>query len=102
MKQALLIFFVSCATIVFAQKNDKVPIPSKIPNKAQKQMIARKYGMFIHFGINTFHDQEWSSVTNTKKREMNMPCTFLPAGKITVTSKSVLNAKLTASGDQAV
>ncbi|MEE1232179.1 MAG: alpha-L-fucosidase, partial [Phocaeicola sp.] len=27
---------------------------------AQQQQIARKYGMFIHFGINTFHDEEWT------------------------------------------
>lgn len=37
-----------------------VPIPSKVPNEAQKKMIARKYGMFIHFGINTFQDLEWT------------------------------------------
>ena len=28
--------------------------------KYQKDQIKRKYGMFIHFGINTFHDVEWS------------------------------------------
>lgn len=35
-----------------------VPIPSENPSKYQKQQIKRKYGMFIHFGINTFHDVE--------------------------------------------
>lgn len=36
------------------------PIPSEKPNKFQQAQIARKYGMFIHFGINTFHDEEWT------------------------------------------
>ena len=26
----------------------------------QLEQIKRKYGMFIHFGINTFYDQEWT------------------------------------------
>ena len=37
-----------------------LPKPATTPNKAQQKQIARKYGMFIHFGINTFHDQEWT------------------------------------------
>ncbi|RPD38495.1 calcium:sodium exchange protein [Chitinophaga barathri] len=39
------------------------PVPSSVPNEAQKKQIERKYGMFIHFGINTFHDQEWTDGT---------------------------------------
>lgn len=37
-----------------------MPVPSHQPSEAQKKQIERKYGMFIHFGINTFHDQEWT------------------------------------------
>lgn len=37
-----------------------LPDPSTVPNAAQKKQMARKYGMFIHFGINTFNDTEWS------------------------------------------
>lgn len=34
--------------------------PATKPNSAQQAMIDRGYGMFIHFGINTFNDTEWS------------------------------------------
>lgn len=37
-----------------------LPQPSVRPSQAQQEQIARKYGMFIHFGINTFHDEEWT------------------------------------------
>ena len=30
------------------------------PDALQKSFISRGYGMFIHFGINTFNDIEWS------------------------------------------
>lgn len=42
---------------VFAQKII-LPQPGNSPSKAQQKQIDRKYGMFIHFGINTFHDEE--------------------------------------------
>lgn len=35
-------------------------LPGTAPNKNQQAQIDRKYGMFIHFGINTFNDTEWS------------------------------------------
>lgn len=34
--------------------------PSLVPNEHQKAQIARKFGMFLHFGINTFNNIEWS------------------------------------------
>ena len=43
-----------------AQTSIYSPQSSKKPSKYQKQQIKRKYGMFIHFGINTFNDVEWS------------------------------------------
>ncbi len=36
------------------------PVPSAYPSLWQSEQIARKYGMFIHFGINTFHNEEWT------------------------------------------
>lgn len=44
-----------------AQEDVNYPIPSTTPNKAQLKQIKRKYGMFIHFGINTFNNVEWSN-----------------------------------------
>lgn len=35
-------------------------LPSTLPNEEQKAQIDRAYGMFIHFGINTFNNTEWS------------------------------------------
>lgn len=49
-----------CTNISFAQKGIDSPIPSTKPGKYQKEQIKRKYGMFIHFGINTFHNEEWT------------------------------------------
>jgi alpha-L-fucosidase len=48
------------ATTLSAQKDAEAPVPSNKPNKYQKEQIRRKYGMFIHFGINTFHNEEWT------------------------------------------
>lgn len=38
-------------------------IPSLLPDANQSAMINRQYGMFIHFGINTFSGQEWTDGT---------------------------------------
>src|SRR6185437_11855455 len=43
--------------VVWAQPE---PRPSNGPSKTQLAQIGRKYGMFIHFGINTFCDEEWT------------------------------------------
>lgn len=35
--------------------------PSLVPTDGQKAQIERRFGMFIHFGINTFNNVEWSN-----------------------------------------
>lgn len=35
-------------------------IPALVPNEYQKAHIERRFGMFIHFGVNTFGNTEWS------------------------------------------
>ena len=41
----------------------QIIVPATQPNKTQQLLIDRGYGMFIHFGINTFADVEWSDGT---------------------------------------
>ena len=40
-----------------------IQMPSSVPTPVQQKQIDRKYGMFLHFGINTFHNKEWSDGT---------------------------------------
>lgn len=59
----LFMLILLCAPfLAHAQQKQKLilPLPSTAPSVAQQEQIARKYGMFIHFGINTFHDEEWT------------------------------------------
>jgi len=55
----LLMVFLS-NDLLFSQKVFKEPRPSTKPNVYQLAQIKRKYGMFIHFGVNTFYDEEWT------------------------------------------
>ena len=38
-------------------------VPTDCPNQTQLEMQKRGYGMFIHFGVNTFDEKEWSDGT---------------------------------------
>lgn len=51
---SFLIFSIQCKAQLLA------PAPSLKPSNGQLKQIERKYGMFIHFGINTFHNMEWT------------------------------------------
>ena len=37
--------------------------PAEEPNQTQRELIERGYGMFVHFGVNTFSGDEWSDGT---------------------------------------
>lgn len=58
----LISFLISflVVNLLMAQPGMDAPIPSVKPSKYQKQQIQRKYGMFLHFGINTFQNEEWT------------------------------------------
>lgn len=57
----ILIIFNFCT--IPDKSNDILPVPSTKPSKGHQMMIDRQYGMFIHFGINTFHNHEWTDGT---------------------------------------
>ena len=57
---SILLFLLFISVHTYAQPQLTEPIPSLKPGKYQKNQIKRKYGMFIHFGINTFHNEEWT------------------------------------------
>lgn len=40
--------------------NAQIIKPQSRPNKTQRLLIDRGYGMFVHFGVNTFVNLEWS------------------------------------------
>ena len=56
-------FIVMFSVIVVAHPGIDAPVASIKPGKHQKQQIKRKYGMFIHFGMNTFHNAELTDGT---------------------------------------
>ncbi len=54
-------FTILLLALLFCGNLSAQPVtPSDKPNKTQQLLIDRGYGMFIHFGVNTFTDQEWS------------------------------------------
>jgi len=42
-------------------QSERITMDEPLPDKAQKAWMDLKFGMFIHFGINTFYDTEWSN-----------------------------------------
>lgn len=47
----------------WAWTNDSFPLLETEPTPAQKAWMNLGFGMFIHFGINTYYDLEWSDGT---------------------------------------
>jgi alpha-L-fucosidase len=56
----LFLFSLFVNNALLSQSIIKEPLPSNEPSYYQQEQIKRKYGMFIHFGINSFHDEEWT------------------------------------------
>jgi alpha-L-fucosidase len=54
---------VSAQKTSLANPENQYITPSDKPNKTQLLQIKRAYGMFMHFGINTFSGDEWSDGT---------------------------------------
>lgn len=61
MRKRLSITFLM--TLAFNCCIAQLMVPATKPSPAQQAMIKRGYGMFIHFGINTFNNTEWSDGT---------------------------------------
>lgn len=54
--------FLSCLWCTLDLQAQEIT-PSTTPNATQQAMMERGYGMFIHFGVNTFSGDEWSDGT---------------------------------------
>lgn len=70
-----IILLLSCLAVYqwgFSQKIE----PATNPNNTQLKMEERGYGMFIHFGINTFGETEWSdgSISVNKYNPTELDC----------------------------
>lgn len=59
----LALLCMSCFLLMNNWVKGQEIVPSDMPNTTQKGMLERGYGMFIHFGINTFAETEWSDGT---------------------------------------
>ena len=57
MKTAIFLIALFCLVVpVRAQEIQ----PGTRPDKTQRELLKRGYGMFIHYGMNTFLDKDWS------------------------------------------
>ena len=65
MKQTFVTFlFLSLSLQLLWGQEQILPVPSTQPSPAQQKQIARKYGMFIHFGIILFMIRNGQMVRN--------------------------------------
>lgn len=60
MKKILLLF---CVAAMFGAMSCSTKERAVSPTPGQKAMIERKYGMFLHYGMNTYLNAEWSDGT---------------------------------------
>lgn len=60
MNKLLTLFLLSISVISCVTTQDKTPAPTP----GQQAMTDRKYGMFLHFGMNTYLNKQWSDGTD--------------------------------------
>ncbi len=60
MRNYVLIFLILLGSFATAQVSEK---PAVQPTSTQQAWMNLGFGMFIHFGINTYYDKEWSDGT---------------------------------------
>jgi alpha-L-fucosidase len=70
MKTVISLILTLISLFVFSQT------PTREMTRLQKSQIERGYGMFIHFGINTFNEIEWSkgNLPATSYNPTNLDC----------------------------
>lgn len=61
--QLALAALLCCKAVGVGAQDGIMLQPADKPNKVQKALMKRQYGMFIHFGVNTFTNDEWSDGT---------------------------------------
>jgi alpha-L-fucosidase len=66
-RDLLVVTIVSWAALGVSVSYGDEPGVSELPNSHQKAQITRRYGMFLCFSINTFHDQEYTDGTLSAK-----------------------------------
>ncbi len=71
MKKSTLFLLLFCLSEIVWSQKVKIDIST-----AQRKQINRGYGMFIHFGVNTFNEIEWSNGTlpATSYNPTNLDC----------------------------
>ena len=58
-----IILIISTLLIASSMMGQNTFCPHQATSKAQLKQIERRYGMFLHFGLNTFEDEEWTDGT---------------------------------------
>ena len=82
MKTAIFLIALFCLVVpVRAQEIQ----PGTRPDKTQRELLKRGYGMFIHYGMNTFLDKDWSEGVEPANATGLRPMgTYRPGGRFPI------------------